>query len=335
MVKENVTAKLTAKDDKFSCAFADQIISESQETDEWYEYFDDFASLLDHPKSLVRNRAMYILAANAQWDEENRFDRIISDYLVHITDEKPITARQCVKALAQVGMAKPQYIPRILSALQSADLSKYKDSMRPLIEKDIAETERKLTDCLRTTPRLETGRLLLRQIQETDVDEIFDCWMQDEEVSRYMCWKASCDIAETRNFVRFELGQIQNEKWYRWIIVLKETGEIVGTCLVFYHEEEKESHWDISYNLGKKYWGNGYITEAMKEVMRFSETALGMEECVTAYAKVNTGSANVLHKLGFLDEAEIPYECSGGERITEGILCRYKKFGKGREKYEY
>ena len=60
-------------------------------------------------------------------------------------DVKPITARQCVKALAQVGMAKPQYIPMILSALHGADLSKYKDSMRPLIEKDMAETEKILT----------------------------------------------------------------------------------------------------------------------------------------------------------------------------------------------
>ena len=59
--------------------------------------------------------------------------------------------------------------------------------------------------------------------------------------------------------------------------------------------------------------------------MRFAETALGMEECVTAYAKVNTSSANVLHKLGFTDEAVIPYECSGGDMITEGILCRYKR----------
>ncbi|MDY4923524.1 MAG: hypothetical protein SO117_10980 [Frisingicoccus sp.] len=68
------------------------------------------------------------------------FDAIIDDYLTHVTDEKPITARQCIKALAQVGLAKPQYIPKILSCLKNADLSKYKDSMRPLIEKDIAET---------------------------------------------------------------------------------------------------------------------------------------------------------------------------------------------------
>ena len=141
----DIIVKLTATDDKYACAIADKIISESQYTDEWYEYFDEFASLLNHPKSLVRNRVLYILAANVQWDDENRFDAIIPDYLAHVTDEKPITARQCIKALAQVGVAKPQYIPRILLCLREADLSKYKDSMRPLIEKDMAETEKILT----------------------------------------------------------------------------------------------------------------------------------------------------------------------------------------------
>ena len=143
---QDIIAKLTAKDDKYACAIADKIISESQDTDEWYEYFDAFASLLNHPKSLVRNRVLYILAANAQWDDENRFDAILEDYLAHITDEKPITARQCIKTLVQVGMAKPQYIPRILSCFHDADLSKYKDSTRPLIEKDMEETERLLTE---------------------------------------------------------------------------------------------------------------------------------------------------------------------------------------------
>ena len=141
---QEIIVKLTAKDDKYACAIADKIISESQDTDEWYEFFDDFASLLNHPKSLVRNRVLYILAANAQWDDENRFDAILNDYLAHVIDEKPITARQCIKALVQVGKAKPQYIPKIIDYLHSADLSKYKDSMRPLIEQDIAETEKAL-----------------------------------------------------------------------------------------------------------------------------------------------------------------------------------------------
>lgn len=140
-MKENISEKLTSKDDKYACAVADKIIEESMETDEWYECFDEFASLLNHPKSFVRNRVLHILAANAQWDAENRFDAIMSEYLVHITDEKPITARQCIKTLAQIGKAKPQYIQKILSCLEEADLSIYKDSMRPLIEKDILETK--------------------------------------------------------------------------------------------------------------------------------------------------------------------------------------------------
>jgi len=142
---QEIINKLTAKDDKFACALADKIIVESRECDTWYEYFDAFASLLNHPKSLVRNRALHILAANTQWDVENRFDAILPEFLTHVTDEKPITARQCIQALAQVGLAKPQYIPQILDCFHNVDLSKYKDSMRPLIEKDMAEAEKVLT----------------------------------------------------------------------------------------------------------------------------------------------------------------------------------------------
>ncbi len=65
-MREDMITKLTVKNDNYACALADKIIAESQEIDEWYVYFDDFASLLNHPKSLVRNRVLNILAANAQ-----------------------------------------------------------------------------------------------------------------------------------------------------------------------------------------------------------------------------------------------------------------------------
>ena len=139
-MKEEILAGLTDKNDKAACALAERIVAESRETNAWYEYLDDFAALLEHPKSYVRNRALHILAANARWDEENRMDAILPGFLSHITDDKPITVRQCVQALAELGAAKPQYIPEILRSLESTDLSTYKGSMRPLIERDIAET---------------------------------------------------------------------------------------------------------------------------------------------------------------------------------------------------
>lgn len=52
-----------------------------------------------------------------------------------------------------------------------------------------------------STPKLETDRLILREIHFDDTDAIFNCWMQDENVSRYMWWKASDDINEAKGFV--------------------------------------------------------------------------------------------------------------------------------------
>ena len=74
-----------------------------------------------------------------------------------------------------------------------------------------------------STPILHTERLTLRPIRENDIDAIFDCWMQDEDVSRYMYWKASDNIDDAREFVNFELENLDNEKWNRWIIELAAT----------------------------------------------------------------------------------------------------------------
>lgn len=136
---------LTSKDSKNACAFAEKIAEESIFTDKWYEYFDLFASLLNHKNSFVRNRAFLVLSANAKWDKNDKFSFVLPEFISHITDEKPISARQCIKALEQIAEYKPQYKDRILSALNNADLREYKDSMRPLLEKDIAKTVEKIS----------------------------------------------------------------------------------------------------------------------------------------------------------------------------------------------
>ena len=172
------------------------------------------------------------------------------------------------------------------------------------------------------TPKLETERLILREIHPDDTEAVFNCWMQDENVSRYMWWKASNDRNEAERFVEFELGNLANDKWNRWIIVLKTTNEIIGTCLIFFNDEEE--HWDISYNLGKKFWGNGYVTEAMSAVMKYAVEEMKIKEVGTTYAIENPASGRVLQKLGFQFIKEVPYECDGGDIVTTGMYCRYK-----------
>lgn len=139
-------ARLTGKDAKDAYAFMQQIVEESRASDTWYPCFDRFAELLRHKNSLVRNRAIAILAANARWDREGKFDVLLGEFLSHVTDAKPITARQCVAALLEIAEEKPELIPRIRAALEQADLSRYSDSMQPLVLKDIVSALQKIEE---------------------------------------------------------------------------------------------------------------------------------------------------------------------------------------------
>ena len=82
--------------------------------------------------------------------------------------------------------------------------------------------------------------------------------------------------------------------------------------------------WEIGYNLGKKYWGKGYTTEAMKEVLIFAKEKLSLTEIVGRYAIENPASGNVMKKLGFQYEKDIPYECNNGTVMRKGIQCRLR-----------
>lgn len=137
-------ARLTGKDAKAAYALTQQITAESRQSDAWYPYFDQFAGLLRHKNSLVRNRAISILAANARWDTDGKFNALLDEFLSHVADEKPVTARQCVAALPELAAAKPELIPKIRSALEQANLSGYPDSMQPLVLKDIVAALREL-----------------------------------------------------------------------------------------------------------------------------------------------------------------------------------------------
>ena len=138
--------RLTGKDAKDAYAFTQQIVTESMASGAWYPCFDRFAELLRHKNSLVRNRAIAILATNARWDREGKFDALLDEFLSHVTDVKPITVRQCVAALPEVAEAKPALVPHIRAALEQADLSGYPDSMQPLILKDIVAALQKIEE---------------------------------------------------------------------------------------------------------------------------------------------------------------------------------------------
>lgn len=114
-----------------------ELQKESERTDCVYPYMDKLSVMLDSDNSYIRTRGLTLLAYNAKWDKDHKIDEIIDKYLKHITDVKPITARQCIKLLPVIAKYKPELKDDIVSALHRADITVYDDSMQPLVYKDI------------------------------------------------------------------------------------------------------------------------------------------------------------------------------------------------------
>lgn len=115
----------------------EELQKESEKTDRVYPYLDRLNDMLDSDNSYIRTRGLTLIAYNAKWDKNNKIDEIIDEYLKHIEDVKPITARQCIKLLPMIAKNKPELKCDIVFALQKADISIYADSMQPLVYKDI------------------------------------------------------------------------------------------------------------------------------------------------------------------------------------------------------
>ena len=114
-----------------------ELQKQSEETDCAYLYMDRLINMLDSDNSYIRTRGLTLLAYNVKWDKDYKIDEVIDKYLKHITDVKPIAARQCIKLLPVIAKHKPELKNDIFSALHSADISTYEDSMQSLVYKDI------------------------------------------------------------------------------------------------------------------------------------------------------------------------------------------------------
>jgi len=103
-----------------------------------YAYFDAFAEMMKSEQSCVRTRGLLLIAANARWDEDYKIDEVIDEYVKHLEDAKPITARQCIQAAPELARYKPDLRRDIVTALRRVNTLRYKGTMQPLIRRDIA-----------------------------------------------------------------------------------------------------------------------------------------------------------------------------------------------------
>ncbi|MEN6634647.1 MAG: SufBD protein [Clostridiaceae bacterium] len=131
---------LQNKDNLIAYDCLKQLQGMSAESNVVYPYFDTFAEMLQSEHSYIRTRGMLLIAANAEWDMDNKIDEIIDEYLKRLEDSNPITVRQCIQSLPQIARFKPDLAQDIVAALRGTNTFRYKSTMQPLIRQDIANT---------------------------------------------------------------------------------------------------------------------------------------------------------------------------------------------------
>ena len=79
-------------------------------------------------------------------------------------------------------------------------------------------------------------------------------------------------------------------------IVLKATGELIGSGGLFYKPEN--DLWTIGYNIRKDQWGNGYVPEAIRAIIEYVKTKRDVRGIQGTFANENHKSQRVMEKLG-------------------------------------
>ncbi|MCR1840852.1 SufBD protein [Murimonas intestini] len=141
---ENLVLDLRQQDSRKAYESLKVLKQKSREDAFVYSFLDDFIQMMEDKNSYFRTRGLQLIAANARWDEDNKIDEVVDKYLKHIMDEKPITARQCIQALPEIAQYKEGLKADIVEALQHAKPECYRESMIPLVKKDIEEALQKI-----------------------------------------------------------------------------------------------------------------------------------------------------------------------------------------------
>lgn len=148
---------------------------------------------------------------------------------------------------------------------------------------------------------LETKRFILRPLTHEDMDGMF-ALDSDPEVHRYLGNRPVTNKEELSPVIDFIRQQYVDHGIGRYAIIDKQDQEFVGWAGLKFMDQTINGHlhfYDLGYRLRKPFWGKGIATETSMAWLHYAFDQLELPE-VFAMAHVgNSGSNNVLYKLGF------------------------------------
>lgn len=152
------------------------------------------------------------------------------------------------------------------------------------------------------TQTIETQRLILRRFCENDVEDAFENWSNDPEVTRHLTWKPNKNAEETREIVTQWIENYKKPDYYLWAITLKDDGKAIGSIEI--RNSEHDRCGEIGYCLSRRFWSKGIMTEALKAVIDFG-FSVGYERIQATHHTENPASGRVMQKAGMVHEGTL------------------------------
>lgn len=141
---------------------------------------------------------------------------------------------------------------------------------------------------------LETERLILRRMNESDIDEIF-VMRTDKDVMRYIR-EPVAKRKEAENWINLVSSRWEDEKIGFCALVEKQSGKFIGWCGLWRLKETGEI--EVGYALKKDFWGKGFAVEAAEAFLEYGFGELNLEKIVAVANPENRASRRVMEKLG-------------------------------------
>ena len=114
-----------------------ELEKEANNSSKLYEHFDSIKCMLLDDRSYIKLRGFRIICALSKCDKDNKIDESLDLLLNVLYDDKPTIVRQCMQCLPILIKNKANLSEKIKTGVKKIDYMKYKDSMSPLIKKDI------------------------------------------------------------------------------------------------------------------------------------------------------------------------------------------------------
>jgi len=150
-------------------------------------------------------------------------------------------------------------------------------------------------------------RVSIRPLKFSDASDLYENVKDKEIVAWTMTIPHPYPKDGALKFIRKARYNMRKKRSYPFGIVLKETGKVIGVVELMTFDW-KNKNAEIGYWLGRKYWGEGLMIDAVKLVLRFGFGGLKLHRIYGKLFEENTGSARILEKSGFKLEGRMREE---------------------------